>query len=110
MMRARRVDAVLQDFEPQFFAERTHLDHEAAGKPRTHAVVERFEIGRRTIGGDHDLTAGIDQRIQRVAEFRLHVLAGEELQVVDHQHVDAAQSFLVGDRILVLAAPRRSRT
>ena len=71
----RRRDPALEDFEPQFLAERTHLDHETAGKPRAHAIVEAFEIGRRTVGGDHDLAAGVDQRIERVAELGLDLLA-----------------------------------
>ena len=94
----------VEDFEPQFFAERTHLDHETAGKARAHAIIEAFEIGRRTVGRDHDLAAGVDQRIQGMAELGLDILAGEELQIVDHQHVDAAQRFLEGERRLVFSA------
>ena len=110
MILPRRGDAGLEDFEPQLFAERSHLDHEPAGEPRTHAVVEAFEIGRRPVGGDHHLAAGVDQRVERVAELGLRRLALQELQVVDHQHVDAAQRLLEGERRLACAAPRRSRT
>jgi hypothetical protein len=102
MILPRRRDARFQDSEPQFFAERAHLDHEAAGEPRAHAVVEAFEIGRRTVGRDHHLAAGIDQRVQRVAELGLGRFALQELQVVDHQHVDAAQRLLEGERRLRL--------
>ena len=94
--------ARFQDLQPQLFAERAHLDHEPAGKPRAHAVVEAFEVGRRTVGGDHDLTAGVDQRVERVAELGLGRLALQELQIVDHQHVDAAQRVLEGERGLAL--------
>ena len=102
VMRAGRRHARLQDSEPQFFAERTHLHDEAAGQPRAHAIVEAFEIGRRTVGGDHHLAAGIDQRVQRVAELGLGRLALQELQIVDHEHVDAAQRFLERQRRLRL--------
>ena len=37
-----------------------------------------------------------------MAELGLDILAGEELQIVDHQHVDAAQRFLEGERGLRL--------
>ena len=102
MVRACRRDAALEDLEPQFLFQRAHLDHEAARESRAHTVIEAFEIGRRTVGRDHDLAAGIDQRIERVAELDLRRLALQELQVVDHQHVDAAQRFLEGDRGLRL--------
>ena len=98
VMRAGRRHAALEDFEPQFLFERAHLDHEPAGEARAHAVVEAFQIGRRTVGRDHHLTAGVDQRVERVAELDLGRLALQELQIVDHQHVDAAQRFLEGER------------
>ncbi len=90
--------AVFEDFEPQFLAERAHLDRQAAGEPRAHPLVEAFEFGRRPVGGDHDLPAGVDQRVERVAELRLGRLALQELEIVDHQDVDRAQRLLEGDR------------
>ena len=98
MVRARRHHARFEDFQAQFLAERTHFHHQAAGQPRAHAVVEAFEVGRRAVGGDHHLAAGIDQGIERVAELGLGRLALQELQVVDHQHADAAQRLLEGER------------
>ncbi len=81
---------------------RAHLDHKSAGEPRAHAIVEALKIQRRAVGGDDHLAAGVDQRVQRVAELGLRRLALQELQVVDHEHVDAAQRFLEGKRGLVL--------
>ena len=63
--------ADLEDFEAQLLAEHAHLDHQPAGEPRAHALVEALEVGRRPVGGDHDLPAGVDQRIERVAELGL---------------------------------------
>src|SRR5712691_10883765 len=83
-----------EDFQAQLLAERTDLDHEPAGEPRAHALVQALEIGRRPIGGDHDLAAGVDERVERVTEFGLGRLALQELQVVDHQHVDGPQRLL----------------
>ena len=70
---------------PQRLVERQHLDAQAAGEPRTHALVERFEIARRPVGGDHHLAARIDQRVERVAELGLDHLALQELRVVEDQ-------------------------
>ena len=98
MMDAGGGDPALEDFEPQFFAERADLHHKPAGEPRADAVVEAFEVGRRTVAGDHDLAAGVDQGVERVAEFGLGRSALQELQVVDHQHVDGAHRFLEGER------------
>src|SRR6266852_6257976 len=64
MMRAGGGDPRLQDSEPQFLAERSHLDHKPAGEARTHAVVEALEVGRRTVRRDHDLATGVDQGVQ----------------------------------------------
>ena len=102
MMGAGGCDARLENAVAQLFAERGHLDHEAAGQPRADAVIEAFEIGRRTVGRDHDLAAGIDQRVQRVTELGLRRLALQELEIVDDEHVDAAQRFLEGERRLRL--------
>ena len=102
MMGAGRGDARLENAEPQFFAKRTHFHDKTTGEPRTHAIIQAFEIGRRAIGCDHDLTAGIDQRVQGVTELGLGGFALQELQIVDHEHVDAAQCFLEGQRRLGL--------
>ena len=100
MILPRGAHTGFQDFQPQLFAERTHFDHQTAGQPRAHAIVEAFEVGGCPIGRNHDLTAGIDQRIERVAELGLGRLALEKLQIVDHQHVDAAQRLLERERRL----------
>ena len=95
---ARCGDARFEDLHPQRLVERHHLDAEAAGEPRAHALVERLEIGRRAVGGDHDLAAGIEQRVQRVAELVLERLALQELHVVDDQQIDRPHRLLEGDR------------
>src|SRR5215813_7329454 len=105
MMRTRERDARIENLETQLLAERAHLDHEPAGEARAHALVEAFQVERRTVGRDDDLSAAVDQRVERMGELRLGGLALEELQIVDHQHVDPAQALLEGDRRL--AAQRR---
>ena len=98
----QRLDAGGQDGGAQGLVERADLDHETAGEPRADALVERLEIGRRTVRRHHDLAAGIDQRIERVAEFLLDLLALDELHVVEDEQVDAAQPLLEGERRLRL--------
>ena len=90
MQQPCRVDAGVQDLEPQCLVERLHLDAKTPGEPRAHALLERFEIGRRPVGGDDDLAPIVDQGIQRVAELDLDRLALQELRIVDDQDVDAA--------------------
>ena len=71
------------------------VGHHAAAEPRAQPVLEPRQVGGRLVGRDHDLLAGIDQRVEGVEELFLRVvLADQELQVVDHQHVDAAQLLL----------------
>ena len=56
---------------------------------------------RAAVGGDHDLPAAIDQRVEGVEELLLGaVLAADELDVVDHQHVDRAEHLLEAHGVL----------
>src|SRR5262244_2435414 len=50
-----------EDFKAQFLAQRAHFDDQAARKPRSHALVQALEVGRRPVGGDDDLAAGVDE-------------------------------------------------
>src|SRR5215217_8516555 len=97
VMAPRRGNAALEDLQPQLFLKRTHLDYEPAREPRTHTVVKALQVSRRTIGGDHHLPPGIDQRVERVAELDLRRLALEKLQIVNDEHVDASQRLLEGE-------------
>ena len=46
---------------------------------------------RRAVAADDDLLLRVVERVERVEELGLRAfLAGEELDVVDEQHVDAA--------------------
>ena len=51
----------------------------------------------RAVGGEHDLAAGVIQRVEGVEELLLGAgLALQELDVVDEQHVDVAEARLEG--------------
>ena len=83
--RASFGEPVGEDLAPQFEIGQLDVDHEAAHQARAHALVDGVELGRRHVGGDHDLALGVHQRIEGVAEFLLHRLALQELEVVDEQ-------------------------
>ena len=102
ILHARRRDAGLQYLDPQRFVERMHLDAKAAREPGAHALLERFQLARRAIGGDDDLPARIDQRIEGMAKFSLDDLALKELRVIEYQEIDRPQRFFECDRGLRL--------
>ena len=97
-----RGDPRFQDLDAQRLVETAHFDAKAAGEPRAHALLQRLEIARRTIGGDDDLPSRVDQRIERMAELGLNRFALQKLRVVEDQEVDGAQALLEGDRRLRL--------
>ncbi len=91
----------LQDRDAQLEGGGVQVGDHAAAEPRAQPVLEPGQVGGRLVGGDDDLLAGIDQRVEGVEELLLRiVLADQELQVVDHQHVDRAQLVLELDRLL----------
>ena len=56
----------------------------------------------RAVGRDDDLLVLVDERVEGVEEFLLRrVLAGDELNVVDHQHVDRPEKLLEAHHVLV---------
>ena len=60
------------------------------------------EIFGRAVGGDDDLLVALVQRVEGVEELVLGaLLAGEELDVVDEQHVDAAVLVAEAGHLLV---------
>ena len=71
------------------------ISHHTAAQPRTQPVFNARKIGRRFIGGNHNLLAGIHQRIEGMEKFFLRiVLADQELQIIHHQHINRTQCFL----------------
>ena len=64
---------------------------EAAAQP----LLERRDVARRPVGREHDLRAGLVQRVEGVEELLLEaLLALEELDVVDEQDVVGAVALL----------------
>ena len=100
MHQFRGGDARFKNFDSQRLVEGADFDAKSARQPRPYSFVKTFEIARRPVGRDHDLPAGIDQRIERMTELLLDRLALEKLDVVDHEKIDCPQPFLERDRRL----------
>ena len=59
------------------------------------AVFQILDLARRAVGGNDDLLVLVDQRVEGVEELFLRaVLAGDELHVIDHQHIDRPEQLL----------------
>ena len=70
---------------------RLDVGDQAPLEARAQTLFERGNLVRRTIAADDDLLLRVVQRVERVEELVLRAfLAGDELDVVDEQHVDRA--------------------
>jgi hypothetical protein len=68
---------------------RLQLGGQAPFETRSQPLLDVGDFRRRRIGRDHDLLAAIEERVEGVEKFLLRtVLARQELDVVDQQHVD----------------------
>ena len=110
MMLLGRGGARLENFKPQLLAKRAHLDHQPAGEARANPLFQAFKIGRRSVGSDDHLPAGVDERIERVTELGLGRFSLQELQIVDHQHINGAQRLFESDAQSAPAAPTQTHT
>ena len=62
-----------------------------AGEPRDQLRPQLRQFGRRTVGGEDKLPAFAQERVDRVQQLDLRgPLAHEELQIVEHEHSNAA--------------------
>ena len=90
-----------QDGEARLEVGRLDVGDEPPLEPRAQAVLERGDVVRAAIGAEHDLPAGLVERVERVEQLLLEpFLAFDELDVVDEQHVG---------RVAVLATERLLR-
>ena len=65
----------------------------AGGKALAEAILEVTEVTRKPVAADHQLAAGVIERVEGVKQLLLAArLPLEELDVVDQQHVDAAEA------------------
>ena len=85
----------MQDAETQFVIGGMQIDHQTALQARLDPVLEVLDLARCAVGGNDDLLVAIHKGVERVEEFFLRaVLAGDELHVIHHQHIDGAKDLL----------------
>ena len=92
-----------QDRDAGLQVGRLYVGQQAPLEPVAQPVLELGEPLRRPVGADHDLLVGVVQRVEGVEELLLGLLlALEELDVVDEEHVDVAVAALQGGGVRVL--------
>ena len=94
---ARLLGLGLENAQAQFVGRRVDVGDQAPAEPGAHALLDAFQVRGALVGRDHDLAVLIDQGVEGVEELLLgRVAAADELEVVDHQHVDRAELLLEG--------------
>ena len=67
-----------------------HIGDQAALKPGTEAIDQSTDLLGRLVAGKHNLLAGLMEGIEGMEELFLGtVLVSDELDVIDHQEIDA---------------------
>ncbi len=98
----------LQDAEAQLIAGRVNIGHQTPAEAGTKTLFQTFEAGRALVGGNDDLAVLVNQRIESMEELFLGaLLAADELHIIDHQDIDAAELLL--ERHGVLEAERADK-
>ena len=89
------VGALAQDRQARGELGWLDVGDEAGLEALAQAVLERLQVVRGAVGGEHDLAPAVVQGVEGVEELLLGLgLALEELDVVEQQHVDVAEARL----------------
>ena len=81
---------------------RLNVCDQAPLEARAQAVFEVCQLLGRAVAGDHDLLHALVQRVEGVEELLLGaLLAGQELDVVDEQHVHVAELVAEAGHLVV---------
>src|SRR6056297_290885 len=95
-------DLLLENAEPQLVVRRVKIGDQPRLQPAHDPVLDAGDLGGRAVRRDHHLLAGIYECVERVEELLLRgVLAGDELDVVDHQDIDRPEELLESHHVLV---------
>ena len=83
-----------QDRHLRFEVGRLDVGDESPFEPRSQALLERRNVFRRSVGGEHDLFLRLVECVEGVKELFLRPLfAGKELNVVEQKRIDGAISI-----------------
>ena len=90
-LHAERGGLLLQNRGARLHIRRLQLGGHAPLEARDEARLEVVDLRGRAVGGEDDLLVAVEERVERVKKFLLRAfLAGEELDVVNEQHVHLA--------------------
>ncbi len=93
---------LLQNCHLRLEIRRLDVCNQSPLKPAAQPVFNLRQFFRRTVARDHDLPHRVVKRIEGMEEFFLRsFLAGKELNVVDQQHVHAAELVAEGGHLVV---------
>ena len=94
---------LLENGQAHFDVRRLQIGDQPPFEPRDEAVFQPLNFAGRTVAGEHDLLVRLVQRVEGVEKFLLNAfLAGEELDVVNQQHVGLAVFLAELDELVVL--------
>ena len=86
---------LLHDAKAQFIVCRVKVHDQTALQARFYAFFKIFNLTRRAVCRNDDLFVLVNQRVEGVEEFFLRrILAGNELHIIDHQHINRPEQFL----------------
>ena len=84
-----QIHLALQDSQAQLVAGRVDVDHQAGVQTAHDPLFQPVDLSRSGIRAEHDLLFLLHQCVERMKEFLLRgVLSGDELHIIDHQHID----------------------
>ena len=104
-LHAHDLRLLLQNRQAHLDIGRLQVGHQAPLKPRNQPLLEVLDLAGRTVAGQHDLLVRLVQRIEGVEELLLNPLfAGQELDVVNEQHVGLPVFLAEAGELVVLDA------
>ena len=90
-VQVEQLGLALDDGHPRFKIRRLDIGGQAPLKPGAQAFLQTFDLLGGPVRRDHDLFAGVVQRVEGVEKLLLRALfAGQELDIVDQQHIGQA--------------------
>ena len=89
--------ALAQDGQPGGEVRGSDVGHETGLETLAQPFGDSIELAGEAVGGEHELATALVERVEGVEELLLGLgLAGQELHVVDEEHVDVAVGLLEG--------------